>query len=150
SAAIQDSAASSRSFLPMACTPASSWATVPDPSGRVRAFSLSSRHRSSKVFTGVKGTAWARSDCTGPSASCLTIGSPLARPGSVAQRAQQERGRQGGVRRLGALVLARALDAGAVERLGLGVAGEQPEADRHAVVERDPVEAVGGGGADEV
>ena len=51
SAAIQTSAASSTIFLPMACTPASSAATVPDPSGRVTAFSVSSAYRSSKVFT---------------------------------------------------------------------------------------------------
>src|SRR4051812_24571121 len=35
----------------MACTPASSWRTVPDPSGRVLAFSESSDQSSSNVFT---------------------------------------------------------------------------------------------------
>src|SRR3954452_18831762 len=51
SAAIQDSAASSTSFFPIACTPASSCATVPEPSGRVRAFSDSSAQSPSNVFT---------------------------------------------------------------------------------------------------
>src|SRR5690606_17962977 len=52
SAAIETSAASSTTFLPIAWTPASSWATVPEPAGRVRAFSVSSANRVSKVFTG--------------------------------------------------------------------------------------------------
>src|ERR1700743_2180883 len=51
SAAIQTSAASSTIFLPLACTPASNSATVPEPSGRVVAFSLSSANRPSKDFT---------------------------------------------------------------------------------------------------
>ena len=43
-----------------------------------------------------------------------------------------------------------AVEAGAVERLGVVVAGEHAEADRRAGVERDPGQAVGGGGADVV
>src|SRR4051812_4911463 len=67
SAAIQDSAASSTSFLPIVCTPASSACTVPDPSGRLTALSLSSLQSSSNVFIGFslgvgrggdKGTAY--------------------------------------------------------------------------------------------
>src|SRR5918995_5225395 len=51
SAAIHTSAASSTIFLPIACTPASSWATVPDPSGRSLAFAASSANSASNVFT---------------------------------------------------------------------------------------------------
>src|SRR5215207_911292 len=51
SAASHTSPASSRIFLPSPCTPPSSAATVPLPAGRVRARSLSSANRASKVFT---------------------------------------------------------------------------------------------------
>src|SRR5690606_19493160 len=51
SAAIHTSAASSTTFFPIACTPASSSATVPEPAGRVVAFSDSSANRDSNVFT---------------------------------------------------------------------------------------------------
>ena len=51
SAASHTSPASSSTFLPCACTPASSAATVAEPAGRVAAFSLSSANSSSKVFT---------------------------------------------------------------------------------------------------
>src|SRR3954469_24727810 len=51
SAAIHTSAASSTTFLPMACTPASSSATVPEPVGRRSARERSSAKRSSKDFT---------------------------------------------------------------------------------------------------
>src|SRR5918994_7066985 len=68
SAAIHTSAASSTTFLPMACTPASRAATVPDPGGRVRAFSASSAYRPSNVFTRAKGTG-ARGDRSPPSSA---------------------------------------------------------------------------------
>src|SRR5690606_36910957 len=51
SAAIQTSAASSTTFLPMWWTPASRRATVEDPSGRVRAVSVSWAKSCSKDFT---------------------------------------------------------------------------------------------------
>src|SRR5450759_3379152 len=56
SAAIHTSAASSTIFLPIAWTPASSSATVPDPCGRVAALSVNSAYSWSKVFTKVKVT----------------------------------------------------------------------------------------------
>jgi phosphoribosyl-ATP pyrophosphohydrolase len=43
--------ASSTIFLPIAWTPASNAATVPDPCGRVAALSVSSAYNWSKVFT---------------------------------------------------------------------------------------------------
>ncbi len=70
SAAIQASAASSTSFLPIWWTPASSSATVPEPSGRVNALSLSSRQSSSNVFIvpfSRPGRCPARCDRTPPS-----------------------------------------------------------------------------------
>jgi hypothetical protein len=57
---------------------------------------------------------------------------------------QCHRGEKRGAGRLVALVLVRALEPGPVEGLLVGVAGEQTEADRHAVVERDPGQPVGG------
>src|SRR3954464_7165041 len=51
SAAIQTSAASSTTFLPMVWTPASRAATVPEPAGRVAALPLSAAKRWWRVFT---------------------------------------------------------------------------------------------------
>ena len=100
-----------------------------------------------------RGAHRARSRCTASSAGstgCCTRCSaeewrqlPLTSLSGL-RRGQRGRGR------LVALVLDRALEAGAVERLLLGVAGEQAEADRDAVVERDPAEPVGGRVADVV
>src|SRR5690242_1180048 len=61
---------------------------------------------------------------------------------------ESHRGEKGGAGRLVALVLLRTLEAGSFQRLLLGVAGEQAETDRHAVVERDPGEPVGRRGGD--
>src|SRR6202012_2067942 len=63
SAANHTSPASSRIFLPTACTPPSSAATVRLPGGRVRARSPSSANSSSKVFpaTDCFMGAWAKS-----------------------------------------------------------------------------------------
>src|SRR4051812_34365067 len=60
SAAIHTSAASSTTFLPMACTPASSSATVPEPAGRRSARERSSGKRSSKDFppAGYRPAGW--------------------------------------------------------------------------------------------
>src|SRR5690606_8633706 len=118
SAAIQDSAASSTSFLPIAWIPASSSATVREPSGRVAAFSDSSANSPSNVF----------------------IGSILAARGQAPEGHPR---RQGGLGRLASLVLGRIGQAGAVESLLLGVARQQPEAHRHSGVERHPGETVG-------
>src|SRR3954452_10221031 len=123
SAAIQDSAASSTSFFPIECTPASSACTVPESSGRVRALSLSSLQSSSKVFIVTSSLGGA----------------------DPAQRCRRDERRRSG---LVALVLAGPGKARPIERLLLGVTGEQPETDGHAVVERDTAEPVGGGCAD--
>ena len=67
-----------------------------------------------------------------------------------AQPGQGPRRGQGGGGGLPALVLLGALEAGPVQRLLVVVAREYAEADRHAGVERDPGQAVGGGVADVV
>src|SRR5690242_596916 len=65
----------------MACTPASRAATVPDPAGRVRAFSASSAYRSSNVFTRDKGTG-ARGDPPPPArAASAGVRRPPLPPG---------------------------------------------------------------------
>src|SRR5690554_6309352 len=51
SAAIQTSPASSMIFLPIWCAPLSRASTVPEPSGREVARSVSSANRESKFFT---------------------------------------------------------------------------------------------------
>src|SRR6478672_3802248 len=163
SAAIQDSAASSTSFLPIAWTPASSCATVPDPAGRSRAFSLSSAQSSSNVFTIAHPTASA-----GPSLRRVRARRPAvtwptphdrrvtARPRAASVLVAALDGPQGlgGEQRGGgglvALVLLRPLEAGPVEGLLVVVAGQHPEAHRGLVVEGHPGEAVGGRVADVV
>src|SRR6478735_9750805 len=144
SAAIQDSAASSRSFLPMAWTPASSAATVPDPAGRVWAFSASSAHRPSNVFTTVKRSAAGARASPGVRARTASVEVDATDVPQGLRRDQ--RGRGGFV----ALVLDRVSEARAVERLPLGVARQHPEPDGRLVVQGDAVEAVGRGGADVV
>src|SRR6478672_7336419 len=157
SAAIQDSAASSTSFLPIAWTPASSWATVPDPWGRSRAFSLSSAQSSSNVFTVDQPTVCLDPSCprvqqrrpgvTWPTRATGRDGSRSALVAAL-DGAQGLAGGQGGGGRLVALVLLRPREAGAVERLLVVVAGEHAEPDGGLVVQRDPGQAVGGGVAD--
>src|SRR5688500_11184280 len=100
----------------MACTPASSSATVPEPAGRVTAFSDSSENRASNVFT----------------APSLDVGPGGRSRPPAGQPTQRHDGRDGGLGRLRALVLPGAGQPGAVERLLLVVAGEQAEADRDA------------------
>src|SRR3954454_7889978 len=84
SAAIQDSAASSTSFLPIVCTPASSACTVPDPSGRLAALSLSSLQSSSNVFIRFSlDVGWAV-----PGYGVPRTSSPLAAVGTTSEDAR--------------------------------------------------------------
>src|SRR5690606_2939609 len=135
SAAIHASAASSSTFLPIACTPASRALTVPESAGRERAFSESSANRDSKVFTGGKPRPfW----------------SSLERRVRARELAQRERGRDGRLDSLAALVLRGSGQPRAIERLGLVVARQDAEPDGDARAQRDLREAVRRGGAHEV